>query len=92
MRILVSDQAKEWLTRLSPASKHRVRLALRALAADRARDVRALQGPLAGFYRLRVGGYRLVLSYHAGQAIHVDYADVRDVVYERFLELVSRDR
>ena len=92
MKILVSDQVKAWIISLSPETKHRVRLALRELAADQASGMKPLQGPFEGFYRLQVGGYRIIFSYQAGQAIHLDYADMRDVVYERFLEIVSRDR
>jgi hypothetical protein len=45
-----------------------------------------LVAPLDGFYRLRMGGHRIVYRYCAGPAIQLEYADLRDVVYEDFLQ------
>ena len=86
MKISASDQVADWLSGLPPEPKRRVRAALRDLANWRG-DIKALQGELEGFYRLRVGGYRLVYRVTRGEVIRLDYADTRDVVYETFRQL-----
>lgn len=86
MKISASDQVAEWLGSLAPEPKRRIRAALRGLE-DWQEDIKALQGELEGFYRLRVGGYRIVYRVSGGQIIQLEYADTRDVVYEAFRQL-----
>lgn len=86
MRISASDQVAGWLRNLPPDPKRRVRAALKRLA-DWQGDIQALRGELEGFYRLRVGGYRIVYRVVEGEVIALDYADTRDVVYEAFRQL-----
>ena len=50
-------------------------------------DIKPLQGELEGFYRLRVGGYRIVYRIISGALVRLEYADTRDVVYEAFRQL-----
>jgi mRNA interferase RelE/StbE len=59
MRILASDQVAGWLRNLPPEAKRRVRAALKALKRWQG-DIKPLRGELEGFYRLRVGRYRIV--------------------------------
>lgn len=40
-----------------------------------------------GFHRLRVGDYRIVYHLEPGQRLRLDYADIRDVVYDVFRTL-----
>ena len=89
MKISASDQVQGWLVALPPATKLRVRLALRDLAKDKG-DIRALEKELSGWCRLRVGGLRIIYKRLPGQIIRLDYADSRDVVYENFLEVLAR--
>jgi mRNA interferase RelE/StbE len=86
MKISASDQVAEWLSSLPPEPKRRVRAALRGLEHWDG-DIKPLQGELQGFYRLRVGGYRIVYRVMVSQRIRLDYADTRDVVYEAFRRL-----
>lgn len=86
MKISASEQVAEWLSGLPPEPKRRVRAAVRDLQNWRG-DIKALRGELEGFYRLRVGGYRIVYRITRGEAIRLDYADTRDVVYETFRQL-----
>lgn len=88
MKILASDEVQRWLIALPPETKKRVRAALRELQNGRG-DIKALQGELAGFCRLRIGGLRIVYSQHRGQIIRLEYADSRDVVYETFLKILE---
>ena len=86
MKISASDQVADWLSGLPPEPKRRVRADLRGLE-DWQGDIKALRGELEGFYRLRVGGYRIVYRVMRGEVIRLDYADTRDVVYETFRQL-----
>ena len=89
MRISASEQVQTWLQGLPPAPKRRVRQALKALAAGRSRrlDLQSLRRELEGFYRLRIGDYRIIYHLEPGRVIRLDYADIRDVVYDLFRQL-----
>jgi mRNA-degrading endonuclease RelE of RelBE toxin-antitoxin system len=89
MRISASDQVQLWLRGLPPGMRGRVRQALKTLVADRTRslDLLALRRELEGFYRLRIGDYRIVYHLEPGPGIRLDYADIRDVVYDTFRRL-----
>jgi mRNA-degrading endonuclease RelE of RelBE toxin-antitoxin system len=86
MRILASDQVTGWLRNLPPESKRRVRAALRGLERWQG-DIKPLRGELEGFYRLRIGGYRIVCRMVSKSLVQLEYADTRDVVYEAFRQL-----
>ena len=86
MKILASDQVAKWLRSLPPEPKQRVRIALKRLERWQG-DIKPLRGELEGFYRLRVGGYRIVCSKISGALARLEYADTRDVVYEAFRQL-----
>jgi mRNA-degrading endonuclease RelE of RelBE toxin-antitoxin system len=88
MKILASDQVRRWVIALPPDTKKRVRAALHGLQNGRG-NIKALQGELEGFCRLRIEGLRIVYSQHRGQIIRLEYADSRDVVYETFLKILS---
>jgi len=63
---------------------------LRDLARERG-DIEALEAPLEGYCRLRVGGYRVVFAYGKRPTIECIFAEQRSVVYEMLLERL-RDR
>jgi len=76
------------LASLPPQSKRRVRAALKSLASPgRELDVKALRRELEGFHRLRIGDYRVVFHLEANQTICLDYAELREEVYEAFKRL-----
>lgn len=53
----------------------------------------ALEHPLDGFYRLRVGRYRVIFRYATVRGVSVircDFAQRRELVYEAFAEMVTR--
>jgi mRNA-degrading endonuclease RelE of RelBE toxin-antitoxin system len=89
MRISASEPVQLWLQGLPPETKRRVRRALQALATGRAGglDVKPLRHELQGVYRLRIGDYRMVYHLEPGPVVRLDYADVRDVVYDVFRQL-----
>jgi mRNA-degrading endonuclease RelE of RelBE toxin-antitoxin system len=86
VKISASDQVTGWLRNLPPESKRRVRTALKGMVKWKG-DIKPLRGELEGFYRLRVGGYRIVYRLAATGAVQLEYADTRDVVYETFRQL-----
>jgi mRNA-degrading endonuclease RelE of RelBE toxin-antitoxin system len=89
MKVSASEQVQLWLRGLPPGTRRRVRQALLGLAAGRtnALDLKPLRRELEGFYRLRVGDYRIVYHLEARQVVRLDYADIRDVVYDVFRQL-----
>lgn len=89
MKISASEQVQSWLAALPPEAKKRVRQALRDLEKGKG-DICALRNELAGFNRLRIGGMRAAYSQHPGRIIRLEYADLRDVVYENFLKVLGR--
>jgi mRNA-degrading endonuclease RelE of RelBE toxin-antitoxin system len=86
MKILASDQVATWLRNLPPKPKRRVRAALKGLERWQG-DIKPLRGELQDFYRLRIGGYRIVCRVISGSLVRLEYADTRDVVYEAFRQL-----
>lgn len=66
-----------------------LRLALRQLENERG-DIRPLQEELEGFYRLRVGRFRIIFQYEVGRGakrrIRCVHAATRSLVYEVFAQ------
>jgi mRNA-degrading endonuclease RelE of RelBE toxin-antitoxin system len=91
MKILASEQVRQWLLALPPDTKKRVRTALRSLAKGHG-DIKALRGELEGFCRLRIGGLRIVYSQPSGKTLRLEYADSRDIVYETFLKILAEQK
>lgn len=89
MKTLASEQVQAWLRALPSQTKARVRAALRALAAGRAGEVDTLplRRELEGFHRLRVGDYRVIYTLQPGPLLRLEFAEVRDVVYDTFRQL-----
>lgn len=89
MKISASEPVRLWLLGLPPETRRRVRRSLKALISGQTRglDVKPLRGELEDFYRLGVGDYRIVYHLEPGPHIRLDYADVREVVYDVFRHL-----
>ena len=90
MKIVLAAQVVEFVRRLPPEPRQRLRRAPRDLSRGRG-DVKALEPPLQGYCRLRVGGYRIVFAYGKRRTIECIFAEQRSVVYELILEKL-RDR
>jgi len=50
----------------------------------------ALEGPLEGYCRLRIGSYRVVFSYANGNMIQCIFAERRSLIYELILDLLQQ--
>lgn len=81
MKVVVSEQVAARLRTLHPDHRAEVRRALRDLAKGRG-DVKELAGSLSGFYRLRIGRYRVVFRYEDN--IEAVFFEHRSIVYELF--------
>lgn len=76
--------------RLAPEPRRAVKHALQELRRERG-DIRALEGALAGYYRLRVGRFRIIFAYAADGAIEAVFMEERSLVYEVFeAEFIKR--
>lgn len=82
MKVLVSEQVLERLRTLHPDRRKEVKRALVELSKGQG-DTKELAGALTGFYRLRIGRYRVVYRY---QAKHIEaiFLEQRSIVYELF--------
>jgi len=85
MRVLLAAQVVDFVRRLPPEPKQRLRRALKGLANGRG-DIKPLEAPLQGYCRLRVGGYRIVFAYGRRGAIECLFAEQRSIVYELLLD------
>lgn len=88
MKVEVSLQVAEFVRKQAPEGRRQLRQALRALALGKG-DIKALEGPLEGYCRLRVGSYRIVFSYAGHQTIQCIFAERRSIIYEVFAQVLS---
>lgn len=89
MKIELAEQVREFICACPPEPRRWLRDALRKLADEKG-DIKALDGELEGYYRLRVRSYRIIFRYESGKQgriIRCDFAEHRSVVYETFLNL-----
>jgi len=90
VRVRLSAQVVEFVRSQAPDPRRRLRNALRALTREEG-DLKALEGPLQEYHRLRVGSYRVVFRYASSKVVECVFAERRNVVYEIFAEtLIDR--
>ncbi len=91
-RVELSEQVVRFVASRATEPRASLRAALQALARERG-DIRALEGPLENYHRLRVGGYRIIFAYKiAGKrrTIRCIFAERRSAVYETFQQLLRK--
>lgn len=88
MKVELAEQVVDFVRCLPPEPKRRLRQALRELTAEKG-DIKRLEGPLEDYWRLRVGGCRVIFTYAARGTIRCVYAEQRSVVYELLLETLK---
>lgn len=89
--IRVGGQVEDFVGALAPQPRRAVRQALKALANDKG-DIRQLEGKLAGMWRLRVGGMRVVYQVKAvkgERVVYCFYANYRPVIYSLLEQLLA---
>ena len=82
-QLRLSAQVIDYVRALAPEPRQAVKAGLKILGSERG-DIRALEGPLSGYYRLRVGRFRVIFSYAADGAIEAIFIEDRSLVYEVF--------
>jgi mRNA-degrading endonuclease RelE of RelBE toxin-antitoxin system len=90
IRVELDPQVADFVRALAPEPRKRLREALHRLEQEQG-DLRQLEADLAGYVRLRVGGYRVILRFFAagGQRVaRCVFAEKRAVVYELFAEIL----
>ena len=98
-KVELADQVLDFLRHLAPGPRKAMRTGLHDLEKGHG-DLKALEGDLAGYWRLRVSKYRVVFSYatRGGHRIaECVYGAERSIVYEVFSEqlrqqLIQRGR
>ena len=92
-RVELSAQVVRFVGRQAPEPRRALRAGLRGLEREQG-DIKALQGPLENYFRLRVSGFRVVFAYEAGvkgqRVIRCIFADRRSAVYEIFEEMLRK--
>jgi mRNA interferase RelE/StbE len=89
--IELEQQVVEFIRSLPPQPRKALRRALRDLEKEKG-NIRALEGELQGFYRLRVQRYRIIFFYHIRdekRTIRCVYAAPRSIIYEVFAQQIS---
>jgi mRNA interferase RelE/StbE len=85
-----ATQVIDFAKRLAPEQRRALKRALQDLRHERG-DLRALEGSLTGYYRLRVGRFRLIFAYAEDGFIDAVFLEERSLVYEVFeAEFVKR--
>ncbi|MBK8036654.1 MAG: hypothetical protein IPK22_05895 [Verrucomicrobiaceae bacterium] len=91
-RVQLSDQVLAYIGKLAPQPRKRLRDALHRLAEGRA-DVKALEGRLSGYHRLRAGSYRVVFHYridHGHPIADCIFVAERSLVYQLFEQSLTQ--
>lgn len=88
-RIELREQVRRYYETLGLTYRRDVKRALKALSEGRG-DIRALEAPLEGYYRLRIGSHRLLFRHAEGNRIICVYMNTRKLVYEIFEDEVAR--
>jgi mRNA interferase RelE/StbE len=86
----LEEQVVHFIRSLPPQPRQAIRRALRNLQQEQG-DIRALEGELEGFYRIRIQRYRVILHYelqNERRVIRCVYAATRSIVYEVFAQRI----
>lgn len=92
MKVEVSDQVLAYCRTLAPGPRRVLRDGLRRLEGEEG-DIQPLEGDLMGFYRLRLGRYRVVFHYvqaRGRRVIRCEYAGERSIIYQMFSQLARQ--
>jgi mRNA-degrading endonuclease RelE of RelBE toxin-antitoxin system len=82
-RVQVREQVWKFYQRLGPQNRRAAKLGILGLGEERG-DIRSLRDRLEGYYRLRVGSYRVIFRYLEGRVIECVYMNDRALVYDVF--------
>ena len=92
MKVELAEQVIVFVKSQAPEPRRWLRAALRRLTLEQG-DIKALEGPLSDFYRLRVHGYRVIITYDCSakkdRIIKCVFVERRHVIYEVFAEMLK---
>ena len=80
--IRISTQVRDYISRLPPTPKKRVRSGLRGLATLEG-DIKDLERQLEGYCRLRVHQFRIIIKIYP-ERVDCIFMERRNIVYELF--------
>ena len=89
--VRVAPQVEQFVKSRAPEPRQALRKAIKGLASEQG-DIKALEGKLADWNRLRVSSYRVLYKETAESGVRIIncvYANHRSVVYELFQKLLS---
>ncbi len=87
-KIIIHPQAEAFVRALAPEPRRRLVKAMKALPKG---DTRLLEGKLAGYWRLRTGGYRVIFAdtvKRGDRTFDCLFIERRPVVYELFEQIL----
>ena len=82
-RVQVREPVLRYYQRLGQQDRRAVKKGILGLAQEKG-DIRSLRDRLEGYYRLRVGSYRVIYRYLPGRVIECVYMNDRALVYDVF--------
>jgi len=88
-KVIVHPQVEAFVRSLAPEPRRRLTQAMKALPSG---QILPLEGRLAGFWRMRAGGYRIIFadSVQGGnRTFDCLFAERRPLVYELFEQIVT---
>jgi mRNA interferase RelE/StbE len=88
-RVKVRAQVWNFYSRLGLQDRRAVKRAIVQLTGERG-DIRALRDQLEGYYRLRIGAYRVIFRYLPARVIECVYLNDRALVYDVFESEIHR--
>lgn len=83
LTVVVKEPVYAFVRRLPPEHRRAAKRALADLGRGKG-DIRALEQTLAGYYRLRIGKYRLIFRYTEASTVEAIFIEERSIVYEVF--------
>ncbi len=91
--VLIEEQVVAFVQRQPPETRRALRAALHAVASGKTFP-EPLEDELDGFYKLKVGGIRILMQMEAnpeGPVFKAVFAEKRRVVYELFSQIIGLD-
>jgi len=91
--VRMAPQVAAFVRSLAPETRHKLRLALRELERGRG-DLKALEGSLQGYHRLRIGAFRIIVRFGTlpggRPAAFCIFAERRSLVYVMLEDLLNQ--
>ena len=87
-KLKISDQVIAFVRKQAPERRKALRAGLDELAKGKG-DILPLEETLAGFWRLRVGRFRVIFDYENSTTIRCIFVEERRLVYEVFAAMLK---